>query len=89
MYFVRYYIFCMISNLYCYNQGNKTPSKIPEFSSSSPTYHLPVPTSFDAAANTQKAKELLKSGAIHVSAEKKTTFKRSSNLTRRLLVSNF
>jgi len=48
---------------------------------------LKVPVSFDAAANTEKAKELLKTGAIQVTAEKKTSFKRSTNLTRRLLVS--
>nr|XP_002128038.1 negative elongation factor E-like [Ciona intestinalis] len=40
--------------------------------------------SFNAAANTEAAKQLLKSGAIHVKAEKKTAFKRSSNLKRKL-----
>ena len=49
---------------------------------------MKVPLSFDAAANTEKAKKLLKTGAIQVTAEKKTTFKRSTNLTRRLLVSS-
>ena len=46
-------------------------------------------TSADAAANTEAAKRLLKSGAIQLKVETKTTFKRSSNLKRRLTVMFF
>jgi len=44
----------------------------------------PTITSAEAAANTEAAKKLLKSGAIQLKSETKTSFKRSSNLKRRL-----
>ena len=44
----------------------------------------PTITSAEAATNTEAAKKLLKSGAIQLKSETKTSFKRSSNLKRRL-----
>nr|CAB3265503.1 negative elongation factor E-like [Phallusia mammillata] len=67
-------------------QANITPiTRTPEFSSGGPNYNVKKITSVNAAANTEAAKKLLKSGAIEVKVEKKTCFKRSSNLKRKIV----
>ncbi|XP_076822710.1 negative elongation factor E-like [Clavelina lepadiformis] len=64
-------------------QGS-TPANQQEFSHSSFNMKTKVIKSWDAAANTEAAKKLLKSGAVKIKLETKTSFKRSSNLKRKL-----
>uniref|UniRef100_H2YP21 Negative elongation factor E n=1 Tax=Ciona savignyi TaxID=51511 RepID=H2YP21_CIOSA len=71
------------------NQKNKShipggASKSQEFLTAKKKLAAKPIKSFDAAANTEAAKKLLKAGAIEVKLEKKTSFKRSSNLKRKL-----
>lgn len=66
-------------------KGIKSPSiqNEPSFRTSSSCIVKRI-SSAEAAANTANAKKLLASGQLNIKVEKKTSFKRSSNLKRRL-----